>query len=284
VKEKETEMPIAQVNGIGIHYEVAGSGFPLVWAHEWGGCSASWDPQVRCLARYYRVITYDARGYPPSEVPVADEAYSQEIAVADLPGLLLHLGISEAYVGGLSMGGSTSLNFAIRHPDLVKALILASSGAGSTNREQFAADLLAMVHKLGSEGVEAVAETFARGPTRVQLLRKDPKAWREFYNNLVQRSPVGLAQCVQRVILRRKTVYELEAEMRQVETPTLIMVGDEDEPCVEPGIFMKRSIPHSGMVVFPQSGHLLNLEEPEMFNRSVLDFLSLAEKGKWLGD
>ena len=88
-------MPIAQVNGIGIHYEVAGTGFPLVWAHEWGGCSASWDPQVRCLGRYYRVITYDARGYPPSEVPVTDEAYSQEIAVADLYGLLLHLGISE---------------------------------------------------------------------------------------------------------------------------------------------------------------------------------------------
>jgi len=277
-------MPIAQVNGVGIHYEVAGSGFPLVWAHEWGGCSASWDPQVRCLARYYRVITYDARGYPPSEVPVADEAYSQEIAVADLHGLLLHLGISEAYVGGLSMGGSTSLNFAIRHPDVVKALILASSGAGSTNQEQFAADLLAMVHKLESAGVEVVADTFARGPTRVQLLRKDPKAWREFYNNLVQRSSIGLAQCVQQVILRRKTVYELEAQLRQVETPTLIMVGDEDEPCIEPGMFMKRSIPHSGMVVLPQSGHLLNLEEPELFNRLVLDFLSLAEKSKWPGD
>jgi len=277
-------MPIAQVNGVGIHYEVAGSGFPLVWAHEWGGCSASWEPQVRCLARYYRVITYDARGYPPSEVPVTDEAYSQEIAVADLYGLLLHLGIGEAYVGGLSMGGSTSLNFAIRHPDVVKALIIASSGAGSTNQEQFAADLLAMVHKLESAGVEAVADTFARGPTRVQLLRKDPKAWREFYNNLVQRSPIGLAQCVQQVILRRKTVYELEAQLRQVETPTLIMVGDEDEPCIEPGIFMKRSIPYSGMTFFPQSGHLLNLEEPELFNRSVLDFLSLAEKGKWPGD
>jgi pimeloyl-ACP methyl ester carboxylesterase len=284
VKEKETEMPIAQVNGVGIHYEVAGTGFPLVWAHEWGGCSASWDPQVRCLARYYRVITYDARGYPPSEVPVTDEAYSQEIAVADLYGLLLHLGISEAYVGGLSMGGSTSLNFAISHPDVVKALIIASSGAGSSNREQFEADMLGMIHKLESTGVEAVADTFARGPTRVQLLRKDPKAWREFYNNFVQRSPIGLAQCVQQVILRRKTVYELEAQLRQVEAPTLIMVGDEDEPCIEPGIFMKRSIPHSGMTFFPQSGHLLNLEEPELFNRSVLDFLSLAEKGKWPGD
>jgi len=277
-------MPIAQVNGVGIHYEVAGTGFPLVWAHEWGGCSASWDPQVRCLARYYRVITYDARGYPPSEVPVTDEAYSQEIAVADLYGLLLHLGISEAYVGGLSMGGSTSLNFAISHPDVVKALIIASSGAGSSNREQFEADMLGMIHKLESTGVEAVADTFARGPTRVQLLRKDPKAWREFYNNFVQRSPIGLAQCVQQVILRRKTVYELEAQLRQVEAPTLIMVGDEDEPCIEPGIFMKRSIPHSGMTFFPQSGHLLNLEEPELFNRSVLDFLSLAEKGKWPGD
>jgi len=277
-------MPIAQVNGVGIHYEVAGTGFPLVWAHEWGGCSASWDPQVRCLARYYRVITYDARGYPPSEVPVADEAYSQEIAVADLHGLLLHLGISEAYVGGLSMGGSTSLNFAISHPDVVKALIIASSGAGSSNRRQFEADMLAMIHKLESAGVEAVADTFARGPTRIQLLRKDPKAWREFYNNFVERSPIGLAQCLQQVVLGRKTVYELEAQLRQVEAPTLIMVGDEDEPCIEPGIFMKRSIPHSGMTFFPQSGHLLNLEEPESFNRSVLDFLSLAEKGKWPGD
>jgi pimeloyl-ACP methyl ester carboxylesterase len=137
-------MPIAQVNGVAIHYEVAGSGFPLVLAHEWGGSTMSWRPQTRRLAQYYRVITYDARGYLPSAVPESLEAYSQENAVADLHGLLVHLGISEAYIGGLSMGGGTSTSFAISHPDMTRGLIVASTGAGATNRAQWESDLHSM--------------------------------------------------------------------------------------------------------------------------------------------
>lgn len=275
-------MATAQVNGIEVYYEAVGSGFPLVCAHEWGGSCASWDPQVKYFSRYYRVVTYNARGYWPSEVPATPESYSQETAVDDLHGLLRHLDVDEAYLGGLSMGGSTALNFAIAHPEMTKALVIASSGAGSTGREQFEEDILAMAATLESRGVEALAETFTRGPTRVQLKRKDPRSWQEFYDDFLGHSPMGLSHCLRRIVLGRKTLYQLESELRTLQVPTLILVGDEDEPCIEPGIFMKRNIPGSGLVVFPQSGHLLNLEEPELFNRTILDFLVSVDRGNWV--
>ena len=275
-------MATVRVNGIEVYYEAVGSGFPLVWAHEWGGSSASWDPQVKFFSRYCRVVTYNARGYSPSEVPATPESYSQETAVDDLHGLLRHLDIEEAYLGGLSMGGSTALNFAIAHPEMTKALVIASSGAGSTGREQFEKDILAMAATLESRGVEALAETFTHGPTRVQLKRKDPRSWQEFYDDFLGHSPVGLSHCLRRIVLGRKTVYQLESELRTLQVPILILVGDEDEPCIEPGIFMKRNIPGSGLVVFPQSGHLLNLEEPQLFNRTILDFLVSVDRGNWV--
>ena len=104
-------MPRAKVNGIDIYYEVTGDGFPMVFIHEYAGSYESWKAQVEFFSRSYRVVTYNARGYPPSEVPEAPEAYSQELAVEDLYGLLRHLAIDEAYICGLSMGGNVALNF-----------------------------------------------------------------------------------------------------------------------------------------------------------------------------
>src|SRR2546426_3171893 len=74
---------------------------------------------------------------------------------------------------------------------------------------------------------------------------------------------------------------DLGAALEKLEVPTLIMTGDEDDPCLEPAIFMKRKIPTAGLVVIPKSGHTINLEEPEAFNRAVLDFLTAVDAGKW---
>ena len=86
---------------------------------------------LRSFGRRYQVITYNARGYPPSDVPTDPGAYSQAQAVEDLHAVLRHLGIGQAYVGGLSMGGGTALHFGIAYPDMARALIVAATGSGS---------------------------------------------------------------------------------------------------------------------------------------------------------
>ena len=274
-------MPVALVNGVNLYYEVTGKGFPLVWSHEFAGDFKSWDPQVKFFSRRYRVITYNARGYPPSEVPTESTAYSQEHAIEDLYQLLQHLDIQQAYVGGLSMGGNVALNFGIAHPDMAKALIIAAAGSGTTNREHFESRMEDLARRLETESMKAAAERYVCEPNRVQLPRKDPKSGQEFYEGFVAHSAIGAAFTVRGVMLKRPTIFALESKLQQLTVPALIMVGDEDTNCIEPALFMKRNIPRSGLIVFPKAGHAINLEEPALFNRTVLDFLTSVEAGRW---
>ena len=274
-------MPTFSADGVNIYYETTGEGFPLVWCHEFGGSYESWESQVRYFSRRYRVITYAARGWPPSDVPTGEEAYAQDVLVNDLYLLLKHLGIEQAHVGGLSMGGSVTLNFGIAHPETARSLIVAAAGAGTTNRDEFLANGRITSDRLMAEGMAPVAADYARMDHRLQLLRKDPRGWEEFYQLLLGHSPVGSALTYRGFLMKRPTIFSLEDKLNALQVPTLIMVGDEDEPCIEPAIFMKRNIPRSGLAVFPQSGHAINLEEPDLFNRTVWDFLTSVEAGRW---
>ena len=267
--------------GVNIYYEDTGEGYPLVWSHEFAGNFDSWEPQVRFFTRRYRVITYAARGYPPSDVPEDPHAYSQEHAVDDLRQLLGHLGIEQAHLGGLSMGGSVVLNFGFAYPELCRSLVVASAGSGTTDREAFLANSEATAARLLEEGMVPVANDYTRSNTRVQLLRKDPRGWREFRDGMAAHSALGSALTFRGFQIKRPTIYQLEEQLTALQVPTLVMIGDEDEPCIEPSIFMKRRIPSAGLSVFPQSGHTINLEEPDLFNRTVWDFLTAVEAGRW---
>ena len=268
-------------DSVSIHYQDVGSGFPLLFAHEFAGDITSWEPQVNFFARRYRVITYCHRGYPPSGVPEDPEAYSQDRLVADMRQLLEHLGIGQAYIAGLSMGAATALSFAIAHPDMCRAVIVAATGTGSTDREMHLEAWHQNVERLRTEGILGFAGEYANSPTRVQFRRKDPVGWGKFYSGLAAHSALGSALITQGIQLKRPTVFQLEGEMRQLPVPTLLMVGDEDDPCIEPMLFIKRCIASSGLVFFPQSGHTINLEEPALFNRTALDFLTAVEAGAW---
>ncbi|MCH7911962.1 MAG: alpha/beta hydrolase [Deltaproteobacteria bacterium] len=273
-------MSNALINGVNLYYEVHGEGFPLIWSHEFAGDCRSWESQVRFFTRRYQVIVYNARGYPPSDVPTDLDSYSQEHAVEDLRGLLHHLGIGQAHIGGLSMGGSTALNFGLTYPHMARSLIVAGTGTGSSDPELFRKRLEEFARRLEVEGMAGLAD-YTRGPQRIQLLRKDPKGWREFADYFSQHSGVGSALTFRGIQGRRPPIFELEEKFRALDVPTLIMVGDEDDPCIEPSFFMKRCISRSGLVVFPQAGHTINLEDPDQFNRTVLDFLTAVETGKW---
>lgn len=275
-------MPLARVNGIELHYEEAGAGTPLVFSHEFAGSWESWQPQIEFFSRRYRVIAYNHRGYPPSSVPDDPAAYSEEQLVDDLRGLLDALGIARAHIAGLSMGGAVALKFAIKYPERCRGVVVAGAGGGSGGRVQWLADCTATAEAFEQGGTARVAEFYTRGPARVQFQRKDPRGWQRFHDLFLTHSARGSALTMRGVQLKRRTVFEVEDELTRIQPPICVLVGDEDETCLEPALLMKRRIPNAGLWIFPKSGHAINLEEPAQFNWAVLDFLTAVEQERWL--
>jgi pimeloyl-ACP methyl ester carboxylesterase len=275
-------MPEARINGVRLYYEVHGSGVPLVFVHEFSGDTRSWTSQVKFFCRRYQVITYNARGYPPSDVPETPESYSQEIALEDLHGLVRHLELPPAHFCGLSMGGYTVLHFGLRYPALARSLVIGACGYGSDDQPQYRREAEEFGRWIEQEGMPTVAPLYAQGPTRVQLLNKDPRGWQEFVDALADHSTVGSARTMQGVQVRRPSVYDLKDALTCLTVPTLIVNGDEDDPCLAAGMFMKRQIPTAGLLILPKTGHTINLEEPDLFNRAVLDFVTMVDTGRWV--
>jgi pimeloyl-ACP methyl ester carboxylesterase len=180
------------------------------------------------------------------------------------------------------MGAYATLLFGLTYPDRALSLTVAGGGYGSAaDREAFRKISIDMAERLEREGMPAVAATYSRGPTRVQFLRKDPQGWEAFHDHLAGGSAVGRAMTLRGVQLTRPSFFDLGDEFSRLTIPVLVMVGDEDDPAVEPSLFLKRHAPGAGLVVFPNSGHTINLEEPDLFNRSLLDFLTAADAGRW---
>ena len=274
-------MPTVSANGVDLYWEQTGSGVPLVWVHEYGGDLRSWEPQVRYFSRRYRVITYNHRGYPPSSVPSVASDYSQQHLVEDLRQLLEHLGVGPVHLGGCSMGANVARDFAIANGEMTQSLILVGAGAGSVNREQFLKTQAATAAALEHEGIATRVGTFESVPTRASFKKKDPRGFAEFLAQAGEHDAQACAHLAREVMAKRKTVFDLECELSGLHIPTLIVVGDRDEPCIEPSLVMRSWIRNSGLVVFPACGHTPNLEEPALFNHYVSEFLSAVEQGRW---
>ncbi|SAI70054.1 hydrolase [Bordetella ansorpii] len=271
-------------DGVSLHYEECGSGTPILFVHEFGGDWRSWEPQMRHFARRYRCITYSARGYLPSDVPASVDSYSQQIAVDDMADVLDGLGIERAHVVGLSMGGFATLHFGLRHPDRALSLVVAGAGYGAEKQyeDYFRNVSLEVANKFESLGAPEFSKIYSTAASRIAFQLKDPRGWAEFAEQLGQHDATGSAMTMRGVQARRPSLYDLEAELRQMAVPTLVIVGDEDDHCLQPGIFLKRTVPASGLLVLPKAGHTLNIEEPGLFNQFVGDFLATVEQGKWL--
>ena len=276
-------MPRALVDGVNLFYQDVGQGPALVFVHEFAGDYRSWEAQVRFFSRRYRTIAFNARGYPPSDVPDDVKAYSQDRAADDIRGLLDALKIQRAHICGLSMGGYATLHFGLRYADRALSLVVAGAGYGSVaaERAKFHQDSEVVAQRFERDGMAATAEMYAKGPTRVQFMDKDPEGWKEFAEQLAGGSAQGHALTLRGVQMTRPSILELGPRMEKLEVPTLIITGDEDDPCLEPAIFMKRKIPTAGLLVMPKAGHTVNLEEPDLFNRAVLDFLTAVDAGRW---
>jgi pimeloyl-ACP methyl ester carboxylesterase len=270
-------------DGVKLHYQEAGNGIPVVFVHEFAGDARSWEPQLRHFGRRYRAIAYNARGFPPSDVPAAPERYSQDRARDDIRAVLDGLDIGKAHIVGLSMGGFATLHFGFTYPDRARSLAVGGCGYGAApeQRTQFAEEAEAAAARFEQLGAAKAGEAYALGPTRVQYQNKDPRGWREFADQLAEHSSLGAAFTLRGVQGRRPSLYDLIAEMKKITVPTLIMTGDEDWPCLEPGILMKKTIPSAALVVMPNCGHAINLEDPDAYNRHLDDFLHGVDIGKW---
>ncbi|MBL8384761.1 MAG: alpha/beta hydrolase [Burkholderiales bacterium] len=271
-------------DGVRLYYEEAGSGIPLVFVHEFAGDWRSWEPQMRFFSRYYRAITYSARGFKPSSIPADPAQYSQDHARDDVVAILDHLGIDRAHIAGLSMGGFATLHVGMAYPERARSLVIAGCGYGAApaDKETFRQECEAAARRFETAGVEA-ARQYAIGPTRVQYQNKDPRGWDEFATQLTEHDWQGQAHTMRGVQMKRPSLWELEERMRSIRVPALIVTGDEDDPCLEPALLMKRAIATSGLVVLPQAGHTINLEDPEPFNRALLDFFTRVDAGRWTG-
>jgi pimeloyl-ACP methyl ester carboxylesterase len=277
-------MPYATADdGVKLYYEEAGSGFPLIFVHEFAGDHRSWEPQIRFFSRFHRCIVYDARGYPPSDVPEEVTKYSQARAADDIASVLRHLEIFQAHVCGLSMGGFATLHFGLRHAKLARSLAICGCGYGAepAKREAFRQESEALAKMFESEGSAKTAAKYALGSGRVQFQNKDPRGWKEFVDRMAEHSAKGSANTMRGVQKERPSLWDLLPDIRKITLPVLIIAGDEDEACIEPGLLLKRNIPSAGLVLLPKTGHIVNLEEPEAFNRVLLEFLHAVEAGRW---
>jgi 3-oxoadipate enol-lactonase len=277
-------MPYATTpDDVRLYYEEVGSGTPILFLHEFASDHRGWEPQLRELGKRYRCIAYSARGYRPSDAPADRQAYSYRHEMRDCLAVLDHLAIDMAHLVGLSMGGYTALQVALNHPDRVRSLVLAATGSGSERwyTEEFHAHSRALADEFERAGSAAVAKTYGQGPSRLPFLLKDPRGFAEFLTRLAEHDAQGSANTSRGFQGARPSLYDFESEIRKLTVPALIVVGDEDERCIEPSLFLKDALAASGLVVLAKTGHVVNLEEPDLFNGMVGDFLSRVEAGRW---
>lgn len=276
-------MPFANAKSVQLYYEEAGKGFPIVFVHEFAGDLRSWETQMRHFSRRYRCIAFNARGYPPSDVPQPVSKYSQAIATDDIAGVMRQLGVRKAHIIGCSMGGYATLHFGLRYARLARSLTVIGAGYGSDpdKRAQFLRDTETLARRFEELGTPEAITTYQIGPARVQLQNKDPRAFRQFCEEFAEHSALGSANTLRGVQARRPTIYSLARGLARMKVPTHIVTGDEDSQCLEPGIFVKRVCPSARLTVVPNTGHAVNVEEPDLFNRLTEDFLTLVDSGRW---
>ncbi|WP_199434701.1 alpha/beta fold hydrolase [Qaidamihabitans albus] len=277
-------MPYAVTDDdVRLYYEETGSGDTIVFLHEFAGDHRSWEPQVRHFSRTYRCLVFSARGFPPSDVPAGQDSYSQSRAVSDVAAVLDAAGADRAFLVGNSMGGFGALHFALRHPDRTLGAIVAGCGYGAhpDKEEGFRAESERIAVAFEEEGSAAMSRWYGTGPARVQYEAKDPRGHAEHVHVLGEHDPLGAALTMRGVQKQRPSLYAMRDELAACEPPVLLVAGDEDDGVLETDLMLKRTIPRCGLAVLPRSGHVTNLEEPELFNRLAERFLTAVEHGKW---
>ncbi len=277
---------ITSSDGTKLYYEEAGTGVPVVFVHEFAGDYRTWEPQMRYFSRAYRCVTFSARGYPPSDIPSDPQRYGQDIARGDVIALMDALGIGKAHIVGHSMGAYTALHVGIRHPDRCISVTAAGCGWGSVADPAAREAMRKLARETGAmfaaTSMAEAAAGYADTPTRLSHKYKDPRGFAEFSRMLAEHSSQGHALTMTMVQARRPTLWDMEADLRRFSPPLLVIVGDEDDTCLEGSVFLKRTVPTAGLLIIPRTGHNITSEEPAKMNAALAELFAAAEGGRWL--
>ena len=250
-------MARARLNGIEIDYEVTGTGPVVLLGHGYGSTRHMWDDQHRALADRWRVVSWDMRGHGQTDSPSDPKQYSAALIVADMRALLQHVGAERAIIGGLSLGGYVSLAFALAHPEMTQALVICDSGPGYRNAEARA--------QWNQRAEERAASLESKGLDALTRRSKETQ-------QAVHRSAQGLAHAARGMLAQEGS--QVIDGLASIRVPTLVIVGDQDQPFVAPSEYMAKKIAGARLAVIPGAGHSSNLDQPEAFNRVLREFLT----------
>ena len=271
-------MPTASVNGINVYYESHGDGFPLVFAYGLGGNTTEWEPQISSFSNRYRFIVWDPRGHGKSDSSTNADQYTQEIFARDLEGLLDHLGIQSAYVGGLSMGAGIATRFTMLYPHRAAALLIidSASASGKETPQETRRMREEIIRLAETEGMQAVAEYSMKNNPNISRTAGTGEEQRErILRMYLSLNPVGYAHSTRMVL---NAVFD-PSLLEGITTPTLVLAGQED-PALPACRYIHERIADSQMVEIPNAGHLSNLDQPHAFNQAVLEFLASVDKSR----
>jgi pimeloyl-ACP methyl ester carboxylesterase len=267
-------------DGVRLYYEETGRGTPIVFAHEFSGDLRSWQLQVSHFRKKFRCVAFNARGYPPSDVPERVSKYSPARAVDDLADVMRHLKLGKAHIIGCSMGSQTTLHLGLTYPRMAISLTAIGAGSGSNHpsRAEQKRASAENARRYEEEGLEAMLARVGKAPNRVLLKHKNPLAWEDFERRFMEHSALGCANIQRGIQGTRAPLMSLGAKFRALKVPTHLVVGDADTGAIEPSLFIKRNCPAARLTIMPATGHLVNAEEPEMFNRLTEMFYADVER------
>ena len=250
-------MPYVKNGDVSIYYEAHGSGPAVLLSHAYAASHKMWDPQIEPLSQHYRVITWDMRGHANSDSPDDEAEYSEEKTVQDMKLILESEGVQEAVMGGLSLGGYMSFAFYLAHREMTTGLLLFDTGPGYRNP-----DARASWNKMAFKQAERYLEEGLAGL---------PPAAEVQVGASLQRSPEGLAKAA-RGMLAQSHPRVME-ELEKIEIPALVLVGANDTPFLQAADVMAARMPNSRKIIVDGAGHAANMDQPDVFNRAVLEFL-----------
>ena len=249
-------MPNINRDGVSIHYEVHGSGPPLLLTHGYSSTSDMWQGQIEALSKHYKLVLWDMRGHGQSDYPDDPAAYSEALTVGDMAALLDEVGADKAIVGGLSLGGYMSLAFYRSHPDRVRALLIIDTGPGFKKDE---------AREAWNKRAHDTGDRFDR--EGLDVLKN---ASRE-RSGVTHRDASGLARAARGMLTQRDA--RVIGSLPDIKVPSLVVVGADDTPFLAASDYMATRIPGAKKVVVPAAGHAVNIDQPQAFIEAVLPFL-----------
>lgn len=266
-------------DGVELQVEDCGTGQPILFIHEFAGDMRQWGYQVRRLSRTHRCISYNARGYPPSDVPEGAEAYSQDIVIADALAILDALGIASAHIVGHSMGAYTALHLGIRHSDRCRSVVAAGVGYGSdpAARKAAEAEMKTAAEMFRTLPMADSAALYGAADMRKTFARKDPVGFQAFVDRMSEHSGLGHALTMENLQMKRPTLQDMRDGLTSFRPPLFVIAGDDDDGCLEGSLMIKRTAPNAGLLVLPHCSHMMPTEEPALFTEVITEFIRNVE-------